>query len=232
MFISSTIKCTIQVCNKVSGRLVTCSKTSYKVGLSTSEACKQTAPLSSSPKTPHLKPCSNTIVSWKTWGIKKCYNLNYVLAAAMAQVPSAAMPGVPPQMQQKQIRPELPANIQPKISQRNLLPSDVRPSVSTQTAGGQPKVRWNNNAAQCFFHCHVFQIFTYPKIGQELKFITASWQNTPESWSKGTRTGSAYKSWGVPAENATCWPSTTTAAATTSAANSSITPTPAADRVQ
>jgi hypothetical protein len=63
------------------------------------------------------------------------------LAAAMAQAPTAAMPGVPPQMQQKQIRPELPANIQPKISQRNLLPSDVRPSVSTQTAGGQPKVR-------------------------------------------------------------------------------------------
>lgn len=66
-------------------------------------------------------------------------------AAAMTQAPTAPMPpGIPPQMQQKQIRPELPANIQPKISQRNLLPSDVRPSVSTQTAGGQPKVRAHN----------------------------------------------------------------------------------------
>jgi hypothetical protein len=62
-------------------------------------------------------------------------------AAAIAQQPAPApMPGAPPQIQQKQIRPEAPTNIQPKISQRNLLPSDIRPSVSTQTAGAQPKV--------------------------------------------------------------------------------------------
>ncbi|XP_059474918.1 polyhomeotic-like protein 2 isoform X5 [Neocloeon triangulifer] len=67
---------------------------------------------------------------------------NPAAAAAMQHGAPGNVPGTPappPPMQQKPMRPEVPANIQPKITQRNLLPSDIRPSVSTQTAGAQAK---------------------------------------------------------------------------------------------